>query len=51
MDDTAITLLLARLERIENKVDQLMNFRAWLLGLGAAAGAMASVVLSWIRGQ
>jgi hypothetical protein len=50
-NDRILDLILARLDRIEEKVDQLMAFKSWLLGLGAAAGAIAGWLVSWFRGH
>lgn len=50
MDNQVLDILLKRLDKLECKVDRLLHFRAWLIGVGAAAGAVASVVLSMIRG-
>jgi hypothetical protein len=50
-DDRILDIVLDRLDRIETKVDQLMAFKSWLLGLGAAAGAIAGWLVSWFRGH
>jgi hypothetical protein len=50
-NDRILDIVLDRLDRIETKVDALMAFRAWLLGLGAAAGAIAGWLVSWFRGH
>lgn len=49
MDDQVFQLLNDRLDRIEEKVDKLIAFRSWVLGVGAAMGALASLVVEWFK--
>ena len=51
MDDQVLALVIARLDKLEEKVDRLLAFRAWLIGVGAAAGTVASAVWSWATGS
>lgn len=51
-EDLVLTMILKRLDRLEAKVDKLLFFRAWVLGvaagLGAVMGALASVATKWL---
>lgn len=49
-DDMVLKMILHRLDRLEAKVDKLIAFRAWLLGLGAAAGAIGGQIFFWFKG-
>ncbi len=37
-----------RLAQMEHKIDQLISFRAWLLGWAAAVGAIAGIIVQFI---
>ena len=50
MDDRVLALLVARLDRIETKVDKLMAFRSYFAGVAACCGLIGSYLYSLIRG-
>lgn len=50
MDDQAFALIVARLDRIETKVDKLMSFRGYVMGVGAIFGALGSWFISLVKG-
>jgi len=49
MDDQVLALIISRLDKLEEKVDKLISFRAWLLGAAAAMGALASAALEYVK--
>jgi len=50
MDDQVLALLIARLDRIEAKVDKLMAFRSYMAGIAAACGLLGSALHSLYKG-
>ena len=50
MDEQAFVLLVARLERIETKVDKLMAFRSYMAGISATFGVIGAYLHSLIKG-
>lgn len=50
MDDNILDMLVARLDRIEHKVDKVMAFRSYMAGVGAVCGFLGAWVLSLVRG-
>lgn len=41
-------LILQRLDRLESKVDSLLTFRGWVLGVGAGVSGVVSVIAVWL---
>ena len=50
MDDKVYELFKERLDRIEIKVDRLISFRSYVLGIASVFGFIGSFVHSWWRG-
>jgi hypothetical protein len=50
MEDQLLALLIARLDRIEEKVDRLMAFRNYMAGIAMAAGLIGSFLHSLFKG-
>ena len=50
MEDQVLALLIARLDRIEEKVDKLMAFRSYMAGIAAAFGIVGSFLHSLYKG-
>ena len=49
-NDQVISLISARLDRIEAKVDKLMAFRSYMAGIAAACGLLGSALHSLYKG-
>ena len=49
MDDQVLALIVSRLDKMEEKVDRLLAFRAWVLGAAASIGAVASLIVDWVK--
>lgn len=50
MDDKTLALLIARLDRMEDKIDKLMAFRSYVAGIGATCGMVGAWFVSLIKG-
>jgi hypothetical protein len=50
VDDPVLALLVARLDRLEEKIDRLMAFRSYIAGVGAAFGLFGAWLHSVFRG-
>lgn len=50
LDETTFALLVARLDRMEDKIDKLMSFRSYVTGIAAAFGMLGAWVHSLFRG-
>jgi len=50
MDDRTFLMLTERLDRIELKVDKLMGFRSYILGIAAVCGLIGSYIHSIFKG-
>ena len=50
VEETAFALLVARLDRMEDKIDKLMAFRAYMAGIAGACGFVAAWFFRLIKG-
>jgi hypothetical protein len=50
VDDQVLALMIARLDRIEAKVDKLMAFRSYMVGIAAAFGFIGSFLHTMFKG-
>lgn len=50
MDDNVLDMLIARLDRIEHKVDKLMAFRSYIAGIACICGLIGARIYYLIRG-
>ena len=49
-DPDVLTMITARLDRIEAKVDKLMAFRSYMMGVAAVCGLIGARIYYFIRG-
>ena len=49
-DPDVLSMLVARLDRIEAKVDKLMAFRSYMMGVAAVFGMIGARIYYFIRG-
>ena len=49
-DNDVLAMLIARLDRIELKVDKLMAFRSYIAGIAAVCGLIGAKLFSLMRG-
>lgn len=47
--DRELDLVHRRLAALEGKVDKLLSFRGWVLGIVAAVALVVNVVVDWVR--
>jgi hypothetical protein len=50
INEQTFAMIIARLDRIEAKVDKLMSFRSYVMGIGAVFGMIGSYFVSLIKG-
>ncbi len=50
IDNNTLDMLVARLDRIEHKVDKLMAFRSYAMGISAICGLVGARLFYLLRG-
>lgn len=50
MEETTFALLIARLDRMEDKIDKLMAFRSYMAGVAAVCGLIGAKIYTLFRG-
>lgn len=47
-DDRMWDLVFTRLDKMEEKIDDLQSFKSWIIGAGAAISAFVSFIVTWL---